>query len=119
MRPLYCYLVLVLDLKEWLHRRNKEREIRNNRFQFFNPKSRHNSHLRFLSSHIISPISRFFMSSDRSRDSISHSRLAPSLNNKIGLHNLLVFRWAGKVQALTSSYYIGAQEIILVYDGTR
>jgi hypothetical protein len=62
---------------------------------------------------------RFFMSSDRSRDSISHSRLAPSLNNKIGLHNLLVFRWAGKVQALTSSYYIGAQEIILVYDGTR
>ncbi|KAK2451909.1 hypothetical protein QL285_010919 [Trifolium repens] len=34
------------------------------------------------------------MSSKRSRDSISHSRLAPSLDNKVGLHNLLVFRVA-------------------------
>ncbi|WJX13999.1 hypothetical protein P8452_47045 [Trifolium repens] len=33
------------------------------------------------------------MSSKRSRDSISHSRLAPSLDNKVGLHNLLVFRY--------------------------
>ncbi|WJX95320.1 hypothetical protein P8452_76655 [Trifolium repens] len=63
------------------------------------------------------------MSSKRSRDSISHSRLAPSLDNKVGLHNLLVFRVAAaehisqfsSVSLIEAFNHIFAKSVILAH----